>query len=189
MTQDPHPNIRANPNGDVPEIDPTAYVDPSAQLIGAVQIGPRVFVGPGAILRADELSSDGDVKPITIEAGCNVQDGVIIHALAGTGVTVGKETSLAHGAVLHGPCSLGEGCFVGFGAVVFKADVASGVFVAARAVIEGVDLPAGTAVPSLVLTSQDQVRQLSETSPQQREFMQDVVQANLKLTEGYLKQS
>ena len=73
--------------------------------------------------------------------------------------------------------------------VVFKADVASGVFVAARAVIEGVDLPAGTAVPSLVLTSQDQVRQLSETSPQQREFMQDVVQANLKLTEGYLKQS
>ena len=189
MTADPRPNLRANPNGDIAQVDSTAYVDPSAQLIGAIRIGPRVFVGPNAVLRADELSADGDVKPILIEADCNVQDGVIIHALAGTSVTVGAKTSLAHGAIIHGPCSLGDRCFVGFGAVVFKARLGSGVFIAARAVVEGVDLPADAVVGSTTITSQDQADQLGTTSPQQREFMADVVQANLKLTEGYLKRT
>ena len=189
MTQDPRPNVRANPNGDLPEIDPTAYIDPSAQLIGAVRIGPRVYVGPNAIIRADELSPDGDVKPIIIEAECNIQDGVIIHALADASVTVGKRTSISHGAILHGPCSLGEGCFVGFGAVVFRADVGPGVFLAARAVVEGVDLSADTAVPTSVISSQDQAAQLGSVEPNHREFMQKIIQANLKLAEGYLNQT
>ena len=186
MTQDPRPNVRANPNGDLPEIDPTAYIDPSAQLIGAVRIGPRVFVGPNAVIRADELSPDGDVKPIIIEAECNIQDGVIIHALAGTHVTVGPRTSLSHGAIVHGPCSLGGGCFVGFGAVVFKARIGSGVFISARAVIEGPDVPADAFVPSSAFSSQDQIDQLRRTDPHRREFMEKVVQMNLKLAENYL---
>ncbi|HDZ19858.1 hypothetical protein LCGC14_0563090 [marine sediment metagenome] len=178
--------IRPNPSGDWPEIDPTAYIDPTAQVIGRVRIGPRVFVGPNAVIRADEVPAGGDVKPIVVEAECNVQDGVIVHALAGSGVTIGQRTSLAHGAIVHGPCSLGERCFVGFGAVVFRANVSAGAFIAARAVVEDVDIPPETFVPPLTLISQDQLGQLRKTNPRQRDFMQGVIQTNLQLAEGYL---
>jgi len=178
--------VRPNPRGDRPEVDPTAYVDPSAQVIGRVRIGPRVFVGPNAVIRADEVDKDGEVSPIVVEAECNLQDGVIVHALAGTEVTIGQRTSLSHGAIVHGPCSLGERCFVGFGAVVFKANVSSGVFIAARAVVEEVDVSANTFVPPLTSMSQDQVGRLRKTNPYERGFMERVIEANLKLVEGYL---
>jgi len=186
MTRNPQTCIRPNPKGDLPEVHRTAYIDPTAQVIGRVRIGPRVFIGPNAVIRADEFDTDGEVQAIVVEAECNVQDGVVIHALAGTQVTIGKRTSLAHGAIVHGPCSIGEGCFVGFGAVVFKANVNHGVFIASRAVAEEVDLPANTFVPSFTLISQDRVIQLRETNSCQREFMEDVVETNLKLAEGYL---
>ena len=179
-------SIRPNPCGDWPEVHPTAYIDPTAQVIGRVRIGPRVFVGPNAVIRADELDKDGMVRAIVVEAECNVQDGVIIHALAGTEVTIGQRTSLAHGAIVHGPCSLGERCFVGFGAVVFKANVGSGVFIAARAVVEDVDVPASTFIPSLAFISQDRVGRLRKTNSQERGFMENVIETNLKLAEGYI---
>ena len=186
MTPEPQARIRPNSIGDWPEVHPDAYVDPSAQVIGRVRIGPGVFVGPGAILRADEAGADGMVEAITIAAESNIQDGVIIHALAGTGVAIGKRASVSHGVIVHGPCSLGDGCFVGFGAAVFRAEVGSGAFIGARAVVESVDVPAGAFVPSLTCLSQDQVAQLGKVDASQREFMEKVVQANLKLAEGYL---
>ena len=186
MTQTQDKTIRPNPKGDWPDIHPTTYVDPTAQVIGCVRIGPRVFLGPNAVIRADEVDKNGQVSPIVVEAECNVQDGVIIHGLAGTEVTIGRRTSLAHGAIIHGPCRIGERCFVGFGAVVFKAKVGPGVFIAARTVVEDVDVPANTFIPSLAFVSQDRVSQLRETEPQEREFMEKVIETNLKLAEGYL---
>ena len=177
--------IRPNPCGDWPEVHPTAYIDPTAQVIGRVSIGPRVFVGPNAVIRADEFDTDGEVQAIVVEAESNVQDGVIIHALAGTQVTIGQRTSVAHGAIVHGPCRIGERCFVGFGAVIFKANVDPGVFIAARAVVEEVDVPANTFIPSSPLISQDRIGSLREICPREREFMEEVVETNLKLTEGY----
>jgi len=167
-------------------VDPEAYVDPTAQIIGRVRIGPRVFVGPSAVIRADEANADGEVEAVTIEPECNVQDGVIIHALAGTPVTIRTRTSLAHGAIIHGPCAIGPECFVGFGAVVFKSNVGSGVFVGTRAVVQGVNIPADMFVPPSVALSQDQVGQLRPTSPDEREFMDEVVRTNVRLAEGYL---
>ncbi len=181
-----HESIRPNPCGDWPVIHPTAYVDSTAQVIGRVRIGARVFIGPNAVIRADELGEDGEVKPIVVEAECNVQDGVIIHALAGTEVTIGQRTSLAHGAIVHGACSLGERCFVGFGAVVFKANVGPGVFIATRAVVEEVNVPENTFVPSLTFISHDQIGRLRKTNPREREFMEEIIETNLKLAEGYL---
>ncbi len=178
--------LRPNPNGDVPQVDPTAYADPSAQLIGRVTIGPRVYIGPNAVLRADEPDPAGEVAPITIEADCNVQDGVIVHALAGSAVTVGPRTSLAHGAIIHGPCRVGAGSFVGFGAVVFGAEVGTGVFIAARAVVQDVNIPADAFVPAATCPTQDQLGQLRETDPTEREFMAKVVQMNLALAADYL---
>lgn len=178
--------LRPNPNGDCPQVDPTAYVDPSAHVIGHVNIGPRVFVGPNAVLRADEVGPDGQVAPITIGPECNVQDGVIIHALAGTPVTIGARTSLSHGGIVHGPCRIGEGCFIGFGAVVFTADVGTGVFIAARAVVQDINIPADAFVPAASCVTQDQISRLRAADSAEREFMEKVVRMNLTLAANYL---
>ena len=186
MTHNPQTCIRPNPRGDLPEVHPTAHIDPTAQVIGRVRIGPRVFVGPNAVIRADELDKNGRVKAIVVEAECNIQDGVIVHALAGTQVTIGQRTSLSHGAIVHGPCTLGERCFVGFGAVVFKATVGSDVFISARAVVQEADVPANVFVSPSAAISQDRIAQLRTTTPHERGFMERIVEANLKLAEGYL---
>ena len=78
------------------------------KLLETCILGPGAFIGPNAVIRADEVDSKGEVKSIEIRAECNVQDGVIIHALCGTQVTVGQRTSLAHSCIIHGPCTLGR---------------------------------------------------------------------------------
>ncbi len=189
MTEKPAISLRPNPNGDWPQVDPTAYIDPTAQIIGKVYIGPEVFIGPNAVLRADETDDKGQVQPIEIAAQCNVQDGVIIHALAGTKVTVGPRTSLAHACIIHGPCVIGHSCFIGFRAVVYKAALGNGVFVNAAAVVQGVDLVTNSLVPPAtvaVLSREDVARLVTTTSPADCEFMENIVNANLALTKGYL---
>jgi carbonic anhydrase/acetyltransferase-like protein (isoleucine patch superfamily) len=173
--------------GDRPQVDSTAYIDPTAQVVGKVQIGAGVFVGPNAVIRADELGDSGGVESIVIGPECNVQDAVIIHSLGGKSVNVGARTSLAHGCVVHGPCNIGEGCFVGFRAVVFNAALGNGAFVGAGAIVQGVELPAGALVPpGTVVNSTEIVSGLPETGPKEREFIEEVVATNLKLARGYL---
>lgn len=188
MTKKAANSFRCNPAGDWPLVDPLAYVDPAALVIGNVHIGPRVYVGPGAVIRADELDASGQVGPVTIGPDCNVQDGVIIHALGGTEVTVGKRSSLAHGCVIHGPCAIGQGCFVGFRAVVYNASLADGVLVSAGAVVQGAKLAADSFVPpaAAVLSAEDAANLVTATTKDHREFMEKVINANLTLAEGYL---
>ena len=73
-----------------------------------------------------------------------------------------------------------------FGAAVFKAKVGTGVFIAARAVVQEVHVPANTFVPSLAFLSEDRVGRLRKTDPRERRFMEEVAEANLKLAEGHL---
>lgn len=180
-------SLRPNPNGDWPQVDPAAYIDPTAQIIGNVYIGHDVFIGPNAVVRADETDDKGQVQPIQIGAQCNIQDGVIIHALAGTQVTVGQRTSLAHGCIIHGPCTIGQSCFIGFRAVVYKATLGNGVFINAGAVVQEVDLVANAFVSAAVavLSREDITRLVSTTSPADREFAERIANANLTLTKGY----
>jgi len=179
-------SLRSNPNGDWPQVDSTAYIDPTAQIIGKVHIGTKVFVGPNAVIRADEADDEGEVKPIEIGPECNVQDGVIIHALAGTTVTVGRRSSLGHGCIIHGPCTLGESCFIGFNAVIYDAILGDGVFVGTGAVVQQVELVPKSLVPPAVsvLCREHVVRFVSTTSPTEREFIEKVVAANLNLAKG-----
>ncbi len=188
MTKKSAISFRSNPNGDWPRVDPTAYIDPAAQIIGNVHIGPQVYIGPNAVIRADESDDKGQVHSIEIGPQCNIQDGVIIHALGGTRVTIGQRTSLAHGCIIHGPCTLGRECFVGFRAVVYKASLEDGVFINAGAVVQGVDLVANALVPLAVtvLSREDVVKIVSTTSPTDCEFMKKVVNANLALAKGYI---
>jgi carbonic anhydrase/acetyltransferase-like protein (isoleucine patch superfamily) len=188
MTAGARNSIRPNPHGDWPQIDSNAYINLTAQIIGNVRIGPHVYIGPNAVIRADETDDKGEVLPIEIGAECNVQDGVIIHALAGTQVTVRQRTSLSHGCIIHGPCTIGQGCFIGFRAAVFNANLGDGVFVGTGAVVQGVNLVANALVPPLVavLSGEDIVKSVSTTSSADCGFMKKIVNTNLVLTKGYL---
>lgn len=187
MVENLKASIRPNPNGDWPQVDPTAHIDPTAIIMGNVYIGPEVFIGPNAVIRADETDGNGQVQPIKIEAQCNIQDGVIIHALGGTCVTIGQRTSLSHGCTVHGPCTVGEGCFVGFRAIIYDAILGDEVFVGAGVVIQGVNLAQKSLVPPAisVLCQKYVARFISTTSHAEHEFMARIVAANLKLVKGY----
>ncbi|MFO8113724.1 MAG: DapH/DapD/GlmU-related protein, partial [Desulfosalsimonadaceae bacterium] len=156
----------------------------SAVVIGNVHIGQKVFVGPNAVIRADEPCSEGKVEAIVIEAEANIQDGVIIHALGGSPVRIGKGSSLAHGSVVHGPCEVGENCFIGFKSVVFKATLGKGVVIQHQSLVEGVSIADGRHVPSMtaVLTEADSQR-LHPVSAELAAFADKVRRTNVLLAE------
>ena len=95
--------IRKNPSGDLPQIHPDAFIDPTAILCGKVVVHANVFIGPYAVIRADEVNAAGQMDPIVIGAHSNIQDGVVIHSKSGAAVTIGERTSIAHRAIVHGP--------------------------------------------------------------------------------------
>ena len=171
-----------NPQGDHPQIDNTSYIDSTAVIIGRVKIGKNVFVGPGAIIRVDESESS-----ITVEDNCNVQDRVIIHALENSFVLIEKNTSLAHGCIIHGPCRIGEGCFVGFGSVVFNTEISNGVFIKHLSCVEGVNISAEKVVGSCrVVKTKDDVEELELADKEMKDFAKKVIQTNLNLVKSYL---
>lgn len=176
--------IQKNHAGNKPRIAETAFIHPSAVVIGNVQIGENVFVGPNAVIRADEPCTEGNVEAIIIESEANIQDGVIIHALGGTPVRIGKGASLAHGAVVHGPCDVGENCFIGFKSVVFKSFLGRGVVVLHQALVEGVTVPEQVHVPSMTaVMTEDDVRALQPASSELAAFADKVRKINVFLAE------
>ena len=183
----PHHGIRPNPAGDWPRIDPTAFVDPSAQIIGNVHIGPKVYVACQAVIRADEADKDGNVHPVVIEAETNIQDGVIIHSRGGTSVRIGPRASVAHGAVIHGPCTIGEGCFVALRVVLYNATLEDGVWVGIGSIIMRATVPSHTMIPagSVIRTASD-VRNFRITNEKEEKYQANVFFAANALREGYL---
>ncbi|MCU0589171.1 MAG: hypothetical protein MUF52_13580 [Syntrophobacteraceae bacterium] len=177
--------IRANQAGDMPRIDDGAYVCSSAIIVGKVEIGSRVFVGPNAVIRADEPGPDGRVQAVIVRDRANIQDGVIVHALGGSSVIIGKGASLAHGAVVHGPCLVGEDCFIGFNSVVFKASLGDGVIVMHLSLVEGVEVPPRVHVPSMsAVRSAADVSRLAPPPAELVGFAGRVRDMNVVLTEA-----
>jgi len=179
--------LESNANGDSPQIARTAYVHQSATLMGRVIVGEKVFVGPHAVLRADEPGPGGTVEPIVVGEGANVQDCVVVHALGGTGVMIGPGSSVAHAAVIHGPCEIGPHCFVGFGSVVFNATLGDGVIVMHRTLVEGVTVPSGLHVPSMTAVRyEEDVRRLTRAPVDIVAFAQKISRTNILLVEAEL---
>jgi carbonic anhydrase/acetyltransferase-like protein (isoleucine patch superfamily) len=175
--------MRKNPAGESPEVDKGSYVDCAATVIGKVAIGKNVFIAPGAIIRADEPGTS-----IVIEDNCNIQDRVIIHAIGSSSVIVGKNSSLSHGCIIHGPCTIGEGCFVGFGSVVFDSSLGDGVFVKFMATVSGVTVSKGCIISDgAVVNTALKARRLAVAPKESREFSQRVLAANINLLKGYKK--
>jgi carbonic anhydrase/acetyltransferase-like protein (isoleucine patch superfamily) len=113
----------------VPRVHPLAYVHPSAQLIGDVELGEEASVWPTAVMR-------GDNGRIALGTRSNFQDGAVAHATVGVSTTtIGTECTIGHRAVLHG-CTVGNSCLVGIGATVLDgAELGDWCFVAAGSLI------------------------------------------------------
>ena len=122
-----------------PVVDPTAYVHPTAVLIGDVIIGPRCLIGPGASLR-------GDLGRLIVKDGANVQDNCVLHCFPGKDVTIEADGHIGHGSVLHG-CTIKRNALVGMNTVIMDdAVIGEDSFVAAMAFVK-----AGTEVPPRTL--------------------------------------
>lgn len=96
--------------GLVPVIHPSAYVHPSAVLIGDVIIGPGVYVAPLASLR-------GDFGRLILEEGSNLQDHCMMHGYCDADTIVQRNGHIGHGAILHG-CVVGENTLIGMNSVI-----------------------------------------------------------------------
>ena len=130
-------------DGVTPVVDPTAYVHPSAVLIGDVIVGPGCYIGPFASLR-------GDFGGIRVHAGANIQDSCVMHGFPGTDTVVEENGHIGHAAVLHS-CVIRKNALVGMNAVVNDnavigewAIVAAMAFVKAGMIVPPRTLVAGT---------------------------------------------
>ena len=146
-------------DGVVPVVDPSAYVHPSAVLIGDVVVGAGCYVGPCASLR-------GDFGRIELRQGANVQDTCVLHSFPNQDVIVEENGHIGHGAVLHG-CIVRHDALVGMNAVVMDdAEVGAEAVVAACAFV-----PAGMKLPPRVLavgTPAKVLRTLSDDDVQRK---------------------
>lgn len=98
-----------------PSISPTAWIAPSADLIGDVRLGNRCSVWFGAVIRADNT-------PIILGDETNFQDGAIGHSDPGAPLTLGARVTVGHQAILHG-CTIGDEALIGMGARVLNGAV------------------------------------------------------------------
>lgn len=138
-----------------PVVDPTAFVHPTAVLIGDVIVGPDCYVGPGASLR-------GDFGRLVMEAGSNLQDNCVMHGFPGTDTVIEVDGHIGHGAVIHG-ARIGRNALVGMNAVVMdNAVVGESAMVAACAFVK-----AGMVVPPRTLVAGVPAKVVREMSEQE----------------------
>jgi carbonic anhydrase/acetyltransferase-like protein (isoleucine patch superfamily) len=178
--------IRPNPTGDLPMIATSAFIDPTAIICGKVVIGESVFVGPYVVIRADEVDAEGQLEAITIGDGSNIQDGVVIHSKAGAAVAIGAGTSIAHRAIVHGPCRIGDRAFIGFNAVVFNCSIGDGSVIRHNSVVENCHLPAGFHVPATTTVHRDEdLCHIPRVDADAATFSESVAITNRWLVLGY----
>jgi carbonic anhydrase/acetyltransferase-like protein (isoleucine patch superfamily) len=100
---------------DAPRVHATAFVHDSAEVIGRVVIQKQASIWPLVVLR-------GDIEPITIGEGSNIQDSTVMHTSHGIPVVLGKGVTIGHGAIIHG-ARIGDYCLIGMGAILLDGCV------------------------------------------------------------------
>ena len=151
-----------------PEIHPTAFVAPGADVLGAVSLAEDSSVWYGCVLRAD-------IERIRVGQGSNLQDGTIIHLSSDLGTEVGQFVTCGHRAILHA-CRIDDEVLVGMGAIIMDgAEIGARSIVAAGSLVTG-----GEKVPpgSLVLGSPAKVI---------RPLDRDEQRSNRALAEKYIR--
>ena len=136
-----------------PQVDPTAWIAPTATVIGDVRLAAGASVWWNAVLR-------GDNDPIVIGENTNIQDGSVLHTDEGVPLTLGRDITVGHMVMLHG-CTVGDGSLIGIGSIVLnRAVIGRHCLIGANSLI-----PEGKVIPerSLVMGSPGKVvRELSD---------------------------
>jgi carbonic anhydrase/acetyltransferase-like protein (isoleucine patch superfamily) len=156
-----------------PILGPRAFVDSSAQVIGAVELGEDASVWMNTVIR-------GDVNRIRIGARTNVQDNCVLHVTAQHPTTLAEDVTVGHSVTLHG-CTIEPLCLVGIGAIVLNgAVVGEESIVAAGALV-----PEGMVVPSrsVVMGSPAKVRRA--VSEEERAGLRRYAERYVGLKEEY----
>jgi carbon dioxide concentrating mechanism protein CcmM len=186
----PNPITSFNPVQRFPKINKTAFVSQFSSVIGDVTIRNNVYVAPNVSIRADEGT------PFYIGSNTNIQDGVILHGLLNKRISVGtkrysifigNEVTIAHGALVHGPCYIADKVFVGFNAIVYNAIIGRGSFISYNAVVtNGVRIPPNRFVPpGANIDSQEKADALSPVPEDSKEFAREVQRVNQEFPASY----
>lgn len=111
------------------------FIAESADIIGSVLLEDNVTVLFGAVLR-------GDCEVIKVGSGSNIQDNAVLHADEGVPLSIGRNVTIGHSAIVHG-CTIGDGSLVGLGAVILNgAKVGKNCLIGAKALVpEGMEIP------------------------------------------------
>jgi carbonic anhydrase/acetyltransferase-like protein (isoleucine patch superfamily) len=196
------PNVLTSFNHDVdiPQVAKSAFVHEIGSVIGAVEIGERVYVAPTASVRGDEG------QPIHIGNESNVQDSVVVHGLETMegkevlaknqvdvggkkySVYIGDRVSMAHQSQVHGPAKVGNDAFIGMQALVFKAEIGSGTVVEPGAKVIGVKVGEKKIVPAgMILTKQTDADALAAITDAYafKDLNKAVVHVNTQFADGY----
>lgn len=119
------------------DIQGNAWVAEGAVVVGNVIIGDESSVWYNAVIR-------GDMAPIVIGCGSNVQDGVVMHVDAGSPCTVGNSVTIGHNAIIHG-CTIGHNSVIGMGSIVMNgAKIGEDCIIGAGSLVtQGTEIPDG----------------------------------------------
>jgi carbonic anhydrase/acetyltransferase-like protein (isoleucine patch superfamily) len=164
--------------GRMPQIAPSAYVDPAAVVIGDVTIGEDASIWPGVVIR-------GDVHYIRIGAHSNVQDGSVLHVMRDEyPLILGEAVTVGHGVVLHG-CTIESRCLIGMGSIILNgAKIGAGSIVAAGTLVpERTEVPPG----SLFMGHPGKVRR--ELSPDEQQSIDDYAKRYVEYKQTYQREA
>ena len=127
-------------DGKTPQVDSTAWIAESAEVMGNVTLGANASVWFGCVLR-------GDTESMTIGEGSNIQDLTVMHADHGLPLTIGKHVTVGHKVMLHG-CTIGDESLIGIGAIVLNgARIGKNCLVGAGSLVtEGKEFPDGSMI-------------------------------------------
>ncbi len=148
------PLIMPSPRtGKIPQIHESAFIAPTAVIIGDVTIGEGSNIWFGAVLR-------GDWGLIIVGRNTSIQENVTIHNQVGSTVEIGDNCIIGHHAMIHGPCTIGNGCLVGIGAnVLHGSKMGEGAIIGAGGVLIGKEIPPRTLAVGVPATIKKQLPQ------------------------------
>jgi len=165
-----------------PKISKTAFIAPSAEIIGRVSIAEDCSIWPMAVLR-------GDIHDIQIGARSNIQDGTICHVThdseydpGGTPLMVGEDVTVGHRVILHA-CTIQDLCLIGMGSIILdKAMIESQVMIGAGSLV-----PQGKILESGFLWLGSPIRKIRKLTGQELEFLKYSAAKYVELKNSYHK--
>jgi carbonic anhydrase/acetyltransferase-like protein (isoleucine patch superfamily) len=123
-----------------------------------------------------------------IKEGSLIQDGVIIHARAGSSMPIGPGANIAHGAIIHGPCEIGKGCFIALRVAIYSSTLEEEVWIGIGSVVMRTTIPSHTMIPAgSIIRSGSHISQFRLTNAKEEEYKKHVFEASGELRDSYLK--